>query len=133
MNIVVLSGRLTKDPVVSRAGQDGMVARFSLAVRRPTKEDAADFLQIVAWGRQAEFAEKYLHKGNYVEVTGKLRTGSYEKKGQKVYTTEVWADSVSFAGPKETAKKENTEPAPITDANAFMSIPDDIDEELPFK
>lgn len=133
MNIVVLSGRLTKDPVVSRVGLDGMVARFSLAVRRPTKEDAADFPQIVAWGRQAEFAEKYLHKGNYVEVTGKLRTGSYEKNGQKVYTTEVWADSLSFAGPKETTTKENTEPAPITDVSGFMSIPDDIDEELPFK
>lgn len=131
MNNVALSGRLTKDPVCNRVKEDGMVARFSLAVRRPTKEDAADFPAIVAWGRQAEFAEKYLHKGSMIEVTGKIRTGSYEKNGAKIYTTEVWADSLSFAGAKEAEKPAG--PAPITDANGFMSIPEDIDEELPFK
>ena len=98
MNKVILMGRLTRDPEVRYAqGENSMaIARFSLAVdrRRQNNSDGqtADFINIVAFGRLGEFAEKYLHKGTKVALSGRIQTGSYTNKdGVKVYTTDIIA------------------------------------------
>ena len=129
MNKVVLMGRLTKDPDVKYSQGDNptCVARYSLAVdRRSTKKDAeiqTDFISIVAFGKSGEFAEKYLHKGTKVLITGRIQTGNYtNKEGQKVYTTDVVAEDQEFC---ESKKAEETP----SDDNQFMQV-DSAD--LPF-
>lgn len=144
MNKVILMGRLTRDPDVRySAGESGTsVARYTLAVdRRFNKRDGeatADFISCVAFGRSAEFAEKYFHQGLKVVVTGRIQTGSYTNRdGNKVYTTDVaveeqeFAESKAAAGQGENSRSEQ-KPEPQVDANGFMNIPDGIDEELPF-
>ena len=146
MNRVILMGRLTCDPNIShsQSGDNMAIARFTLAVdRRGKKQDGADqqtadFIGCVCFGRQAEFAEKYLRKGIKIAVTGRIQTGSYTNKdGQKVYTTDVVLDDIEFAESK--ASQGNSEyqapsrPAPRNvDADGFMNIPTGLDEELPF-
>lgn len=109
MNKVILMGRLTRDPDVrySQGENSTAVARYSLAVdRRFSKNDenSTDFINIVAFGKAGEFAEKYLHKGTKVLVTGRIQTGSYtNKEGQKVYTTDVVAEDQEFAESKNAA------------------------------
>lgn len=139
MNKVILMGRLTRDPEVrySQGENPTAIARYTLAVDRRfnrTEDNNADFINIVAFGKAGEFAEKYLNKGTKVVVTGRIQTGSYTNKdGQKVYTTDVIAEDQEFAESKNASSSGNTnrteEPAQGTD---FMSIPDDIVEELPF-
>ena len=144
MNKVILMGRLTRDPDVRySAGESGTsVARYTLAVdRRFNKRDGeatADFISCVAFGRSAEFAEKYFHQGLKVVVTGRIQTGSYTNRdGNKVYTTDVaveeqeFAESKAAAGQGENSRSEQ-KPEPQVDADGFMNIPDGIDEELPF-
>lgn len=132
MNKVELIGRLTREPDVrySQAAEPMAIARYTLAVDRKFKRDGqqtADFISCVAFGKQGEFAEKYLHKGTKIAVIGRIQTGSYNNKdGQKVYTTDVVAEEHEFV----ESKKEETQPE--TDANGFVNIPDSIDEELPF-
>lgn len=141
MNQVVLMGRLTKDPDTRYSSGDNSlaVARYTLAVDRRFKRDgeqAADFICCVAFGRQAEFAEKYLRQGIKIAITGRIQTGSYKNKdGQKVYTTDVVVESQEFA---ESKKQEPEIPAaaqeaPVPYDGTFHNIPDDIDEELPFE
>ena len=150
MNKVILMGRLTRDPEVRySAGDNAMaVARFSLAVDRRRRanggdEQTADFINCVSFGRQAEFAEKYLRKGTKLVVTGRIQTGSYTNKdGVKVYTTDVVVEEQEFAESKGSADVNRGNsgfqaaapaPAPAFDAgDGFMNIPDGIDEELPF-
>ena len=146
MNKVILMGRLTRDPEVRYAqGENAMaIARFSLAVdrRRQNNSDGqtADFINIVAFGRLGEFAEKYLHKGTKVALSGRIQTGSYTNKdGVKVYTTDLIADDIEFAESKNSAGSDggyngggNSRPAPASAGDGFMNIPDGIDEELPF-
>lgn len=109
MNIVTLMGRLARDPEVRYTqGEKPMcVANYTLAVDRPRKkegEQAADFISCVAFGRSAEFAEKYLHKGLKVVVTGRIQTGSYTNRdGQKVYTTDVVVEDQEFAESKSAS------------------------------
>ena len=103
MNSVSLIGRLTRDPEVRYgAASQTAVARFSLAVDRPWTskdgEQTADFIGIKCFGKTAEFVEKYLTKGRLIGVSGRIQTGSYEKDGQKVYTTDVIADRIEFLG-----------------------------------
>jgi single-strand DNA-binding protein len=134
MNRVDLSGRLTKDPMVSYSQGGSSVARFTLAVDRTVKrgdawEHEADFINCVAFGKKAEFVEKYFHKGDFAIVTGNIKTGSYDKDGTKVYTTDVWADNVEFGGGKQAS---NDAPVPERTDNGFVNVPDGIDEELPF-
>ena len=130
MNKVVLMGRLTKNPEVRYSqGQNPMaIARYTLAVDRRVKQDAeqtADFVNIVAFGKNGEFAEKWLQKGTKIVVSGRIQTGSYTKQdGTKVYTTEVVAEDQEFA-----ESKGSSEPKEPTD---FMSIPDSALDELPF-
>lgn len=146
MNKVILMGRLTRDPEVRyvEGGQNGqmVIARYSLAVdRRGIKKDAentADFINVVAFGKSGEFAEKYLHKGTKVLVTGRIQTGSYTNKdGVKVYTTDVVAEDQEFAESKSAGGSNNEQattqaPAPAADADGFMNIPEGIDDDLPF-
>lgn len=145
MNKVILMGRLTRDPEVRYSGQDGnqlAIARYTLAVDRRFKRDenqTADFIQCVAFGKQGEFAEKYLHQGTKLVVEGRIQTGSYtNKEGQKVYTTEVIVENCEFAESKNNNNNGSSQQAPQQDSNmaadqGFMNIPDGVEDEgLPF-
>ena len=141
MNKVILIGRLTKDPEVRYTqGQETMaVARYTLAVDRRGRantsngEQTADFIQCVTFDRSAEFAEKFLHKGTKIAVTGRIQTGSYANKdGQKVYTTDVVVDEQEFVESKKNTQPA-PEPAPAGGYEGFMNIPDNVEDEgLPF-
>ena len=148
MNKVMLMGRLTKDPDVRYTqGENPLaVSRFTLAVDRRFKRDGqqtADFISCKAFGKTAEFSEKYLRKGSKIAVEGRIETGSYtNKEGNTVYTTEVVLENIEFA---ESKAANSAAPQQATGGTAtqqpqgvvpseddFMSIPDGIDEELPF-
>lgn len=138
MNKVILMGRLCADPEVrySQNQNQTAVARYRLAVDRRFKregEQTADFISCVAFGKAAEFAEKYLRQGTKIAITGRIQTGSYtNREGQKVYTTDVVVEEQEFAESK-SASAGNGGAAPQTaDPDGFMSLPDGIDEELPF-
>lgn len=138
MNKVILIGRLCADPEVrySQNQNQTAVARYRLAVDRRFKregEQTADFISCVAFGKAAEFAEKYLRQGTKIAITGRIQTGSYtNREGQKVYTTDVVVEEQEFAESK-SASAGNGGAAPQTaDPDGFMSLPDGIDEELPF-
>ena len=151
MNKVILMGRLTKDPDVrySQNSDSPMaVARYTLAVDRrfnrgngSNGDQTADFINCVAFGKSGEFAEKYLHKGTKIAVTGRIQTGSYTNKdGQKVYTTDVVVEDQEFAESKNangggnggSASYGNAGPAPDTVDDGFMNIAEGIDDEMPF-
>lgn len=138
MNKVILIGRLTRDPDVRYTQDQKAVARYTLAVDRRYKregEQSADFISCVAFGKNGEFVEKYLHQGTKIAVEGRIQTGSYTKQdGTKVYTTDVIVDAHEFVEKKSDAPASTKapEPAPDVSADGFMSIPDGIDEELPF-
>lgn len=139
MNKVILMGRLTRDPEVrySQGDTPTAIARYTLAVDRRARKDneaSADFISCVAFGKSAEFAEKYLRKGTKLVITGRIQTGSYTNKdGQKVYTTDVVVEDQEFAESKAAAsgnQEGNSQPAASGDG--FMNIPEGMDEELPF-
>ena len=130
MNKVVLMGRLTKDPEVRYSQESNTaIARYTLAVdRRRREEQTADFINVVAFGKNGEFAEKYLHKGTKIVISGRIQTSSYTNKdGQKVYTTEVVAEEHDFC---ESKKDQNSENHSSNDG--FTNIPEGIEEDLPF-
>ena len=135
MNKVELLGRLTRDPDIrySNSEETIAVARFNLAVERRHRKDGqteADFISCVAFGRSAEFAEKYLHKGTKIVLVGRIQTVNYTNQDeQKIYTTDVVAEEMYFAESKKEGSDGRSEP---TDENGFMNIPEGIDEELPF-
>ena len=144
MNKVILMGRLTRDPEVRySAGENALaIARYTLAVDRRFRRDGeanADFINCVAFGRNGEFAEKYLHKGTKILAEGRIQTGSYTNKdGVKVYTTEVVVENQEFAESKNAQGNggyanagQSASPAPMPADDGFMNIPDGI-EELPF-
>ena len=147
MNKVILMGRLTRDPEVRYSqGETPMaIARYSLAVDRRFNRNSqdgqtADFINCVAFGRNGEFAEKYLRKGTKVLAEGRIQTGSYTNKdGVKVYTTEVVVENQEFAESKSSQGGDggyapaqgSGAPAPAGAGDGFMNIPDGI-EELPF-
>ena len=142
MNKVILMGRLTRDPEVrySQGENATAVARFTLAVdRRFRRDDAStDFIGCVAFGKNAEFIEKYFRQGTKALITGRIQTGSYTNKdGQKVYTTDVVVEDQEFAESKsaqgESGFQSASRPQPSAAiGDGFMNIPDGIDEELPF-
>ena len=146
MNKVILMGRLTRDPEVrySQGENATAVARYTLAVdrryNRNNDEQSADFINCVAFGRNGEFAEKYLRKGTKIAATGRIQTGSYTNKdGVRVYTTEVVIEEQEFAESKNSSSAGNggftggnIAPAMQDAGDGFMNIPDGIDEELPF-
>lgn len=138
MNKVILMGRLTRDPEVrySQGAQPLAIARYTLAVdRRGSKqgEQSADFINCIALGKSGEFAEKYLHQGTKIVVTGRIQTGSYTNRdGQKVYTTDVVVEEQEFAESKKNTQPA-PEPAPAGGYEGFMNIPDNVEDEgLPF-
>lgn len=165
MNKVILMGRLTREPDIrySNSGERQLaIARFTLAVDRRRNsanngENTADFIQCVAFDRQAEFAEKYLHQGTKMVVVGRIQTGSYTNRdGQRVYTTDVVVDELEFAESKASAERNqaagynnnnynnygggyqqaapSSRPDPSSAlSEGFMNIPDGVeDEHLPF-
>ena len=161
MNKVILMGRLTRDPEVrySQGEQPMAIARYSLAVDRRFNRNSqdgqtADFINCVAFGRNGEFAEKYLHKGTKILAEGRIQTGSYvNKDGQKVYTTDIIVDDQEFAdskgqggdnsgfgggnsygGGNRGGYQQGTRPAPSSAiGDGFMNIPDGVEDEgLPF-
>lgn len=139
MNKVILMGRLTRDAEIrsSQGGNPTTIARYTLAVDRRFKRDNeqnADFIGCVAFGKSAEFAEKYFRQGIKVVVTGRIQTGSYTNKdGQKVYTTDVVVEDQEFAESKATSQQnQQNNSTPATDSDGFMNVPDGIDEEMPF-
>lgn len=161
MNKVILMGRLTRDPEIRYSqGDNAMaIARYTLAVdrrfNRNGDENTADFIGCVAFGKSAEFAERYLHKGTKIALTGRIQTGSYTNKdGVKVYTTDVIVEDQEFAESKNSAANSDggygsagfgnsgcgnpgynnnaARPQPAAAGDGFMNIPDGIDEELPF-
>ena len=140
MNKVILMGRLTRDPEVrmSQGEKSTCVARYTLAIDRRYKkgeERESDFINCVAFGRSGEFAEKYFKKGTKVAITGRIQTGSYTNRdGVKVYTTDVVVEEQEFAESKRSAASDNTDSTPAANpANSdFMSIPEGVEDELPF-
>lgn len=148
MNKVILMGRLTRDPEVRYSQGDNAtaIARFTLAVDRRIKRDnevSVDYINCVSFGRSAEFAEKYFHKGTKIVIVGRIQTGSYTNKdGQKVYTTDIVIEEQDFAESKAASQQNNSgnaqnasnnqqaqQPKPQTSPDGFMSADD---EGLPF-
>jgi len=138
MNKVILMGRLCADPEVRYSQNENQtaVARYRLAVDRRFKREGdqtADFIPCVAFGKAAQFAEYYLHRGTKIIITGRIQTGSYTNKdGQKIYTTDVVVEDQEFAERKGASGNSGGSAPQAADPDGFMSIPDGIDEELPF-
>lgn len=143
MNKVVLMGRLTRNPDVrySQGEKATCVARYTLAVNRRFRRDGeqdADFINCVAFGKQGEFAEKYLKQGTKIVISGRIQTGSYTNRdGVKVYTTDVVIEEQEFAESKKAAETsstpQNTQGVKSNpEDDGFMTIPEGVEEELPF-
>lgn len=154
MNLVVLCGRLTKKPEIKYFtdgnGEQKPVATYTLAVDR-RKRGEADFINCKAFGKLADFASNYLDKGTKIIVRGEIRTGNYtNKEGKKVYYTECQVDSQEFAESKNASTGGNTYPSddlptmgggdipndmprPSAPTDDFMSIPTNVNEDLPFR
>ena len=161
MNLVILMGRLTRDPEIRYSSGDSQtaVARFSIAVDRRFRRDGGqetDFFDCNAFGRSAEFVEKYLKKGVKIVLQGRIENNNYtNREGQKVYGTRIVAENIEFAESKAASQssaaqyqapqgapafghdeapapspQRQSAPEPVTEG--FMNIPDGIDEELPF-
>lgn len=136
MNKVILMGRLTRDPEVRYSAGDNStaVARYTLAVNRRFKRDnepTADFIPCVAFGKAAEFAEKWFRQGMQVTISGRIQTGSYtNREGRKIYTTEVVLEEQEFAESKRDGNVPAPQPADAGDG--FMNIPDGIEDNIPF-
>ena len=131
MNKVELIGRLTRDADVrntqNQNGENLVIARYTLAIDRRGKDAGADFISCVAFGKNAEFAEKYLHQGMKIAVSGRIQTGNYTNKdGQKVYTTDVVVEEQEFCESKasDQPKEQN---------NGFVKVPEGIENDLPWK
>lgn len=138
MNKVILMGRLTRDAEIRFSqGENSMtIARFSLAVDRRFRkggEQGADFINCVAFGKLAEFLERFGHKGTKFLIEGRIQTGSYTNKdGQKVYTTNIVVENIEFGESKNNQHGNNNSPLAPMDNDGFMNILYGNDEELPF-
>lgn len=136
MNKVILMGRLTRDPDVRYSQNDSSmaIARLSLAVDRRYKkqgdEVTADFFNCTAFGKQAEFVEKYLKQGTKIVVTGRIQNDNYtNKEGQKVYSVQIMVEEIEFAESKAAGESQQNDSMP---GDGFMNIPDGVESELPF-
>lgn len=147
MNKVILMGRLTRDPEIrygSSAQGDITIARFALAVDRRTRgrdgRSEADFLNCTAFGKLADFVEKYLAQGSKILLTGRIQNNNYtNREGQRVYSVQIIADEIEFAESKSAADSRSAgsaarpEPSvPSSAGDGFMDIPDGLEDELPF-
>lgn len=136
MNKVILLGRLTRDAEIryTQGNPPTAVAKFCFAVQRKYKSEGqeCDFINCTAFGKQAEFIEKYTHKGIKLLIEGRWQTGSYTNKdGNKVYINECIVESCEFA--EKRRNDEVPQEASQTDSDGFMPIPDDLESELPFQ
>ena len=146
MNKIILMGNLTRDPEISYAQSSNMaIARFGLAVNRRLQRDGeteTEFFNCTAFGKSAEFVEKYFHKGSRMLLTGRVQNDNYtNKNGEKVYTVQIIAEDIEFAERKAAADQAagssyggSTPPAPA-DADGgsdFMPVPDGVDDDIPF-
>ena len=131
MNRVELIGRITKDPELRYTSSNIATTRFTLAVNRPFQgqngEQGTDFISIVVWRKQAENVKKYVSKGSLVAVEGRIQTGSYEKDGQRIYTTDVVADNVQFLESKSQSQNRQSGDDNMTPAD-FVNQ-DNMDNE----
>ena len=138
MNKVILIGRLTKDPEVrvTTGEKQTTIGRFSIAVNRRFKKEGqpdADFFNATCFGKTAEFAEKYLRKGNRIAITGSIQNDNYTKQdGSQVYSVQIMVDEIEFADGKGNADQAPVQQAAPVDNGGFVNIPDGIVEELPF-
>lgn len=139
LNHIVIMGRLTRDPETRfLQSSNNSVTRFSVAVERDYKPANAekpetDYFNCVAWNKTGEFIEKHFRKGSMIAVTGSLELGSYtNKEGFKVNTAEIKVDSVYFTGEKRAEAADSAAPPDEADGGGFMTVPEGIDEELPF-
>ena len=138
-NKVFLCGRLTRDPDVRYGDNQKAVARFSLAVDRRFVRDGdptADFFNCTAFGKQAEFVEKYLKKGTKMIVIGRLQNNDYTKEdGTKIYSVQILVDELEFAESMRSSEGSSQQAAPRAESSSggFMNIPAGIDDELPFR
>lgn len=139
MNKVVLIGRITRDPELRYTASNIPNTRFTLAVNRNFQnqngETEADFINIVVWRKQAENVKKFVGKGSLVAVEGRIQTGSYEKDGQRVYTTDVVADNVQFLESKSQSQNrmpaDNVTPSDFaTDNTINESASTDMSDEV---
>ncbi len=135
MNRVELIGRITRDPELRYTSSNIATTRFTLAVNRPFQsqngEQGTDFINVVVWRKQAENVKKYVSKGSLVAVEGRIQTGSYEKDGQRIYTTDVVADSVQFLETKSQSQSRTSEdvtPADFVQDNNMNDESDMSDE-----
>lgn len=131
MNNVCLIGRIVKDIELNTTQSGNNNCKFTLAVNRKFKdangEKQADFISCVAWGHQAEFLNNYCSKGNQISIEGRIQTGSYEKDGTKVYTTDVIVNSVASLEKREDNNTQQQYVAPQSQVN-----PEVLDDDLPF-
>lgn len=129
MNKVVLKGRLCADPDVRYTqvnGEKMAISRYRLAVNRKGKDAGTDFINCVAFGKNGEFAEKYLKKGQEILISGHIQTGEYvNKDNQKVFTTDVVIEEHEFCGSKAAA--------PQASPQSYVAIPEGVENDLPFK
>lgn len=133
MNSVVLIGYLTRDPEMRyTADTQTAVTRFSIAIDRPGRDKGADYPNITVFGKQAENCEKFLKKGRLVGVQGRLQTGSYDKDGHKVYTTDVIADRVEFLGGSEKSTTPAAAPEPKKEPEYVPDGFEGVQEDIPF-
>ena len=142
MNKVILVGRFTRDPEVRYTDNGVSISKFSIAVDRRFKQEGgpdADFPSCVAFGKTADFIEKYFHKGMKIGIVGRIQTGSYTNNGgQKIYTTDVVVEECYFVESKsaqigQASHQTLPEEPPLSELNGgFISVSGVIDEDLPF-
>ena len=137
MNKVFLIGRLTRDPELRYTSNNTATTRFTLAVNRTFQsqngEQGTDFINIVVWRKQAENVAKYVSKGSLVAVEGRIQTGSYEKDGQRIYTTDVVADSVQFLETKAQSQnraQDDVSPADFVNQDNGYNNESDMSDEV---
>ena len=137
MNKVIIIGRVVRDAEIrySQGANTTCIARYTLAVDRKFKQEGqptADFIKCIAFGKLGEFAEKYLHKGIKIAVTGRIQTGSYKNKdGNTVYTTDVVVEEQEFCESKSSNQSQGND-RQQTSSDDFMNIPDGVEDGLPF-
>lgn len=129
MNIIAISGRLTRDPELRTTPNGKPVVEFTVAVDRPGVKDQTDFIDCVAWEKKAEFVARYFKQGKRIEASGVLTTRTYEKNGVKRKRTEVRCDQVFFGeSKKDSVSTPQAAPEPTNDD--FRPLPDD--DDIPF-
>ena len=131
MNLVVLTGRLVRDPELKYGQSGSAYCKFTLAVNRMKRDDPADFINCTAFGKTAELIGEYLRKGNNTGVQGRIQTRTYEVNGEKRYGTDIIVDRIEFLESKNKTSSESESPYDFKPAQKY-SMDDEYDDGLPF-